>query len=168
MSDSLQPHGLQPAKLLCPWDFPRKNTGMRCHVILQVIFTQVSNPYLMNFLRWQVDFYHAPPGKPHSLWCATSTFIEGTWALWILIFTGVLGINPAQIPREKCIQKLQETSQGAGRESGEEKNLSCSLSDPRGFISYGLGAWLSKLSNLKNNNTQVVLSRRVSPPRIFI
>ena len=27
MSDSLQPHELQPAKLLCPWDFPGKNTG---------------------------------------------------------------------------------------------------------------------------------------------
>ena len=26
-SDSLQPHGLQPTRLLCPWDFPGKNTG---------------------------------------------------------------------------------------------------------------------------------------------
>ena len=26
MSDSLPPHGLQPAMLLCPWDF-HKNTG---------------------------------------------------------------------------------------------------------------------------------------------
>ena len=24
MSDSLQPHGLQPARLLCPWNFPGK------------------------------------------------------------------------------------------------------------------------------------------------
>ena len=28
VSDSLQPHGLYPAKLLCPWDFPGKNTGV--------------------------------------------------------------------------------------------------------------------------------------------
>ena len=26
----LQPHGLQPARLLCPWDFPGKNTGVGC------------------------------------------------------------------------------------------------------------------------------------------
>ena len=26
MSDSLWPHGLQPARLLCPWDFRGKNT----------------------------------------------------------------------------------------------------------------------------------------------
>ena len=35
MSDSLRPHGLQPAKLLCPWDFPGNNTGVDCHFLLQ-------------------------------------------------------------------------------------------------------------------------------------
>ena len=48
MSDSLQPHGLWPTRLLCPWDFPGKNTGMGCHVLLQGIFpTQGSSPYLL-------------------------------------------------------------------------------------------------------------------------
>ena len=28
LSDSLLPHGLWPARFLCPWDFPVKNTGM--------------------------------------------------------------------------------------------------------------------------------------------
>ena len=28
LSDSLQPHGLKPSRLLCPWNFPGKNTGM--------------------------------------------------------------------------------------------------------------------------------------------
>ena len=30
MSDSLQPHGLQPTRLLHPLDFPGKNTGLGC------------------------------------------------------------------------------------------------------------------------------------------
>ena len=30
----LQPHGLYPTRLLCPWDFPSKNTGMDCHFLL--------------------------------------------------------------------------------------------------------------------------------------
>ena len=34
MSDSLQPHGLQPTRLLCPWDSPGKNTGVGCHTLL--------------------------------------------------------------------------------------------------------------------------------------
>ena len=47
MSDSLRPHGLQPTRLLRPWDFPGKSTGVGCHFLLQGIFpTQGSNPGL--------------------------------------------------------------------------------------------------------------------------
>ena len=35
VSDSLGPSGLYPARLLCPWDFPGKNTGVGCHFLLQ-------------------------------------------------------------------------------------------------------------------------------------
>ena len=38
MSDSVQPHGLQPTRLLCLWDSPGKNTGVGCPVLLQGIF----------------------------------------------------------------------------------------------------------------------------------
>ena len=30
VSDSWQSHGLQPTRLLCPWDFPGRNTGVGC------------------------------------------------------------------------------------------------------------------------------------------
>ena len=44
-SASLQPHGLEPARLLCPWDFPGKNPGAGCHFLLQEVFlTQGLNP----------------------------------------------------------------------------------------------------------------------------
>ena len=63
VSDSLWPHGLQPARVFCPWNFPGKNTGMGCHFLLQGIFlTQGSNLHL---LHWQVGSLPAkPPGKP--------------------------------------------------------------------------------------------------------
>ena len=35
VSDSSRPHGLQPTRLLCPWDFPGKSTGVGCHFLLQ-------------------------------------------------------------------------------------------------------------------------------------
>ena len=38
VSDSWQPHGLQPTRLLCPWNSPGKNTGVGCHVFIQRIF----------------------------------------------------------------------------------------------------------------------------------
>ena len=31
-SDSLRPRGLWPTRLLCPCDFPGKNTGVGCHL----------------------------------------------------------------------------------------------------------------------------------------
>ena len=33
--DPQRPHGLQPSRLLCPWDFPGKSTGVGCHCLLQ-------------------------------------------------------------------------------------------------------------------------------------
>ena len=37
-----------PAKLFCPWGFPRKNIGVGCHFLSQGIFpSQGSNPHLL-------------------------------------------------------------------------------------------------------------------------
>ena len=48
-SSSLQPHGLWPARLLCLWSSPGKNTGVGCHSFLQWIFpTQGSNLGLLH------------------------------------------------------------------------------------------------------------------------
>ena len=38
MSHSLQPHGLELAKLLCPWNSAGENTGVGHFVLLQGIF----------------------------------------------------------------------------------------------------------------------------------
>ena len=37
MFDYLQPHGLEPTSLLCPWNSPGRNTGVGCHSLLQYI-----------------------------------------------------------------------------------------------------------------------------------
>ena len=48
MSDSLQPHGLWPARLLCQWNSPDQNTRVRSLSLLQGIFsTQESNQGLL-------------------------------------------------------------------------------------------------------------------------
>ena len=45
-------HGLQPARLLCPWGSPSKNTAVGNHALLQGIFpTQGSNSCLMHCRR---------------------------------------------------------------------------------------------------------------------
>ena len=64
--DSLQPYGLWPARFLCPWDSPGKNTRVGCHALLQGIFPiQGLNPRLLHLLHWQAGSLPlAPPGKP--------------------------------------------------------------------------------------------------------
>ena len=59
MSSSLWPHGLYPTRLLCPWDFPGKNTGVGYHALLQGIFlTQGLNPCLLQPLHCRQILYH--------------------------------------------------------------------------------------------------------------
>ena len=51
--DCLRPHRLSPARLLCLWDSPGKNTAVGCHVLLRGIFpTQGSN---LRLLHWRAD-----------------------------------------------------------------------------------------------------------------
>ena len=63
MSDSLRPHGLQPARLLYPWNCPVKNTGVGCHFLLQGIFlTQRSN---LQLLHWQAASFPLSHQRSH-------------------------------------------------------------------------------------------------------
>ena len=66
MFDSLWPHGQQPTRLLCPWDFPSKDPGMVCHFLLQGIFlTFLSIPGLNPGLLLADSSPTELPGKPH-------------------------------------------------------------------------------------------------------
>ena len=53
-------------RLLCPWDFPSRNTGVGCHGLLQGVFlTQGSNLCLSGLLHWQAGSLPVLPfGKP--------------------------------------------------------------------------------------------------------
>ena len=63
VSDSLQPHGLQPARFLCPWNSPGKSTGVGSHSFLQGIFlTQGSNLGLPHCR--QILFHLSHQGSP--------------------------------------------------------------------------------------------------------
>ena len=66
VSSSFQPHGLLPARLLCPWDFPGKNTRVGCHFLLQGIFPiRGSNLCLLRLRHGQADSLLLPQlGSP--------------------------------------------------------------------------------------------------------
>ena len=54
VSNSLQHHGLQPTRLLCPWDSPGKNPGVGCRALLQGIF--LTHPFNLRCVLIQVFF----------------------------------------------------------------------------------------------------------------
>ena len=60
---TLQLHGLEPTRLLCPWDSPGKNTGVGCHALLQ---GNLPDPRMEPWSpALQADSLPAkPPGKP--------------------------------------------------------------------------------------------------------
>ena len=61
VSNSSWPHGLQPTRLLHPWDFPGKSTGVGCHCLLHTQSTNVLQKQAQNILKreescLQMDF----------------------------------------------------------------------------------------------------------------
>ena len=60
------PHGLQPARLLCPWHFPGKNIGGGCRFLLQGIFLNTGIEPMSPALE-DGFFTTEPPGKSNIL-----------------------------------------------------------------------------------------------------
>ena len=60
--------------LLCPWNFPGKNTGVGCHFLLWRIFPiQGSKSRLLLLLHCHADYLPlVPPGKPNEVYQSIS------------------------------------------------------------------------------------------------
>ena len=105
---SLPPYGLQPARLICPWGSPGKNTGVGCHALFQGISpTQRLKLSLLHLLHGQAGSLPLLPHKgpsggkkkltrdcqdfPYSGTCAhltlscTKVTFGGHWTLLLLI-----------------------------------------------------------------------------------
>ena len=64
-------------RLLCPWNFPGKNTGVSCHFLLQGIFpTQGSNPGLLHCR--QIPYQLSCQGSPRILEWVAYPFSSGS------------------------------------------------------------------------------------------
>ena len=75
MSESVWPFGLQPARLLCPWDSPGENTGVGCRFLLKGIFlTRGSNRSLLCHLHCRQILYGWATGEACAL-CVSTQWI---------------------------------------------------------------------------------------------
>src|SRR5574341_1091099 len=57
-----QPHELQPTRLLGPWDFPGKSTGVGCHCLLPYLFTSLPKSLTSSHL-WDANDHPPLPGR---------------------------------------------------------------------------------------------------------
>ena len=55
VSDPQRPHGLQPSRLLHPWDFPGRSTGVGCHCLLHTSVWDECNCLSLG-LEWKLTF----------------------------------------------------------------------------------------------------------------
>ena len=129
------------SRLLCPWDFPGKKTGVGIHFLLQGIFlTQGLSPHL---LHWQVDSlplsYLGSSKKAYlRLKFATSTQLPcGSAGKESTCNAGDLGLIP-----------------GLGKSPGERKGYPLQysgLENSMDYIVYGVAkswTWLSNFHSL--------------------
>ena len=93
MSDPQRPHGLQPSRLLRPWDFLGKSTGVGCHCLLRYSMqreeiTKGWNTWVQapgSFLMSQPLHIHEPPGPSGpSFVCLFAPSGPSTPTLWTL------------------------------------------------------------------------------------
>ena len=66
-----------PAKLLCPWGSPGKNTGVGCHALLQGTSpTQGLNLHLLCFLHWQMSSFFTTSATTCSMQYSNISFLK--------------------------------------------------------------------------------------------
>ena len=101
MSDSSRPHGLQPTRLLHPWEFPGKSTGVGCHCLLwkSSEFLNWTCPFLQVGFIFSSRFFHVvvcySPGDLRDS-------IELNWRFSCFTSQGRRGLpNRLQIPRSR-------------------------------------------------------------------
>ena len=88
----LQPRGLQPVRVLCPWDFPGKNMRVGCHFLLQGSFlTRELNPDLQH-CGWIL--YHGATREASKLTC-----------IWGIYKTAQMNLLPGQEERHGCRER---------------------------------------------------------------
>ena len=134
MPDPLWPHRLYPTRLLCPRDFPAKNTGAGCHFLLQELFPDRGlNPC---FFHWQVDslpLSHQPlQGRPRKwkwkslsrVWLFSAPWTMQSmefsrleyWSGWLYPPPGDLP-NPGIKPRVPALQADSLSAKPQGKTS---------------------------------------------------
>ena len=92
VSDFLRPHGLQPARLLCPWNSPGSNAGVDCHSLLQSIFPTKGSSLRLLLCRRSFSVQAAREALSHNI-ILTINFLSDISSLLGIILSSFSGIT---------------------------------------------------------------------------
>ena len=76
-ADSQRPHGLQPTRLLRPWGFPGKSTGVGCHFLLQCMKVKSESEVAQSCLTLRDPMDCSPPGSSLSMGFSRQEYWSG-------------------------------------------------------------------------------------------
>ena len=133
---TLQPHGLWPSRLLCPWVSPGKNTGVGCHFLLQGIFlTQGLNLGLLHCRRFLYRLSHQGRCQhiPYSKVCVQS--LQSCLTLCDPMECSPLGSSVDGILQAKILEQVVMPSFRGSSQSRDRTRISCVSCIAGGFFS---------------------------------
>ena len=124
MSDSVRPHGLQPTRLLRPWDSPGKNTGVGCHFLLQCMKVESESEIAQSRLTLSIPMDCSLPGSPiHGIFPGNSTGV-GCHCLLPLF---IIGDWNAKVGNQQILRVASRFGLGVQNEAGERLTQFCLL-----------------------------------------
>ena len=82
VSSSSWLHGVYPTRLLCPWDFPGKNTGVGFHFLLPWIFLTGELNWGLLHCRW-ILYQLSYQGSPNCV--SEGIFPQSTSICWVCV-----------------------------------------------------------------------------------
>ena len=90
VSNSSRPHGLQPTRLLRPWDFPGKGTGVGCLCLLWIILQLKINKNFkkVNSFSCTSVFFSSVPARPSYLISSWICYPIPVFAALFITFPG--------------------------------------------------------------------------------
>ena len=83
VSNSSRPHGLQPTRLLRPWDFPGKSTGVGCHCLLLSCFLSSTNECMYIYIFFPIIYKNDGTYKSaQTLYSAWLPHVNNSICMW--------------------------------------------------------------------------------------
>ena len=150
MSDSLRPHGLQPTRLLRPWDFPGKNTGVGCHCLLQGIFpTQGLNPHCRQIL-YHLSHQGSETREENSYYLIWE-YMQSAWHLgkWKVLKESGGSDTKVSACNAGDLCAIPESGRSSGEGNGNPLQYSCLENSMDG------GAWWATVHGVAKSQTRL-------------